>query len=365
MKAIGRSISTILFLLAAPMALVLLSCDGPFKWREDIVDFIEDGKSRLSLDGFTIMVDGDEETSVPSGRKAVVTLNIRNPRSIEVACVVECADETFFSALPSVTIGSQRQASFSFTPALKAERRDLVFTVCLSSPETGSAYPAESLTIRCNSAPSGVAGTLRAAFNQSGRAFVAFRLPSSPTDEDLAQVRITYAPAGTEGDGEMATFGVDEACLCKKVTTISGTDILGSSNSLNRYFSPDAIDAAVNYLFSVTLIDSEGLESETATAASDADGNPVFVGFTFNPTYAAIVFDPPSTSVERGDTLTLAPVLAGATDYHWFVDATPAGTAATFSWNTAGQQPGQYIINVDAVYGGYACTGSLLVTVTW
>lgn len=365
MKAGGSSFIAVTILLAAPMASSFFSCDGPFKWREDIKDFVEDGKSRLSLDGFAVQVGGIDKTVVPSGREAIVTLEIINPRSIEVACVVECADETLFDALPSVTVEGENLVTFSFVPALRAERKDLSFTVRLSSPETGSEYPSESIAIRCNSPPSGVASSLRAAFDQDGRAFAAFRLPSSPTDGDLVEVRIEYAPAGTGSGGETATFGVDEACLCTKVTPFSGTDLLGTSNPLNRYFSPGSIPAAVSYAFSVTLIDDEGLESECATIASDEDGYPVFVGFTFNPAYAAIVFTPSTVSVERGDTLVLTPSLSGATDYHWFLDNDPKGTTSAFSWDTTGEQPGQYIVNVDAVYDGYVCTGSIPVTVFW
>jgi uncharacterized repeat protein (TIGR02543 family) len=86
---------------------------------------------------------------------------------------------------------------------------------------------------------------------------------------------------------------------------------------------------------------------------------------TFNtPTYGAITFTSPSTVV-RGTTLTFTTALAGATNWNWYVDNTGVSTAAPpFAWNTAGLQPGQYIIDVDAMLNGQPCTGSIRITVT-
>jgi hypothetical protein len=91
----------------------------------------------------------------------------------------------------------------------------------------------------------------------------------------------------------------------------------------------------------------------------------VTITFTFNPTYGAITFSNPTVSVSRGNVLQLSTSLTGATNWHWYAnnvqDTTQTGPA--FNWNTGGVQPGQYVINVDATYNGYPCTGSILVTV--
>ncbi len=98
--------------------------------------------------------------------------------------------------------------------------------------------------------------------------------------------------------------------------------------------------------------------------------NTMNITFTMNPSYGAIFFSSSTVSVERGTPLVLSalpPFAPLATDWHWYVDnAEQVGqTTSTLTWDTAGKQPGQYMINADAVYGGYACTGSIRVTVTY
>ena len=91
----------------------------------------------------------------------------------------------------------------------------------------------------------------------------------------------------------------------------------------------------------------------------------VTIVFTINPTYGTITFSSPTVNVTRGNVLQLSPSLTGATNWHWYVnnvqDTTQTGSP--FNWNTGGVQPGQYVINVDATYNGYPCTGSILATV--
>ncbi len=94
--------------------------------------------------------------------------------------------------------------------------------------------------------------------------------------------------------------------------------------------------------------------------------NSVTVMFTINPSYESITFPSPTTTVARGATLVLSTSLTGATGWNWHVDNAldATQTTSTFTWNTTGVLPGQYVINVDATYGGHVCTGSIRVTVT-
>ncbi len=446
MKIKVRRSVTIAIRAAAFAALALASCRGPFQWSADIKKFVDDGRSTLKLSSFTAGNGGTTKAVIPSASETVVTLTIDNPRSIEIACEVGCADESLFEALPLVSVPTPTTVSFAFTPSLRAERRDLVFTVQLSSPEIDHAYDPATLVIHCNTPPRSVADSLNAALDASGCAFAAFKLPASPTDDDLAQVRITYAHAEDAARTESATFAVDEACLCGRVMSVAGIDLLGSADTLNRYFRPAGLESGENYVFSVVLIDSEGLESEAASISSDAaayaviyDGNDnsggipptdpmtyrhtksvtvlgrgtlertgftfagwntaadgsgtayavgdsfpmgtadvslyaqwtvneaVVVTFTMNPDYESIVFSPSTVTITRGAALTLSTSLAGASQWHWYVDdALQAGqTSSTFIWDSTGAQPGQYIVNVDAVYGGFTCTGSIRVTVSY
>jgi uncharacterized repeat protein (TIGR02543 family) len=95
--------------------------------------------------------------------------------------------------------------------------------------------------------------------------------------------------------------------------------------------------------------------------------NDVSVSFVLNPTYKSINFTPTTVSVARGNPLTLTTSIAGATGWHWYLDASEvAQTAGSYTWNIpSSQAPGQYIISVDALYGGAPCTGSIRVTVTY
>lgn len=257
-------------LLAASLTQVFLSCNSPFKWNADIKEFVDDGQSILKLEKFVAESGGMRKTVVPSCTSTVVTMDILNPRSIQVDCTVLCADESLFDSLPVVSVSSRSNATFSFTPALRAERKDLVFTVQLSSPETDHVFPPETVTIHCNTPPTGVAESLDAALDGSGAAFAAFKLPSSPTDDDLAQVKISYASVDGSSSGGTVTYAVDEACLCTQKCKVGGTDLLGAAHPLNRYYQPSGIGTGDNYLFTVALVDTEGMESEVAEISSDA-----------------------------------------------------------------------------------------------
>ena len=83
-----------------------------------------------------------------------------------------------------------------------------------------------------------------------------------------------------------------------------------------------------------------------------------------NPVYGVIDFSDPTPSVQWAQTIAFTTSLVGGTDWHWYVNNDDTGvTAATLVWDTSTVLPGQYIINVDALYGGYPCTGSVLATV--
>lgn len=354
-----------MILVLAMGSQLLSSCGVPYQWNADIKSFMDDGRSILKVNGFTAEVGGSEWTVIPSGKKAVVTLDITNPRSLELTCVVQCADESLFDSPPVTTVAGPNSVVVAFTPALCAERKDLVFTVSLSSPEIDHAFTPETVNIRCNTPPTRPE-SLGAAFDGEGFAFTAFKLPSSATDDDLKQVKIVYKVTGTEGVGETAAFTVNEACLCGKRTPLSGTDLLGVWDPLNRYFRPETARYGNDYDFKVVLIDTEGLESETSEITSGASG--VSATIPINPPYGMITLSSSTVSVARGTPLTVKSSLAGAVDYRWYLDnALQTGqTAETFTWvTTPTTQPGQYIINVDAKYKEHACTGSILVTVTW
>ena len=572
--------------------LLPFGCGGPLVWNADLKTFVDEGTSIISLDGFTLDNDGITVTMIPSGSRAVVYLEIANPRSLEISCTPGWTDGSLFDSVPQAAVINPGQISLAFTPGFAAEHKNLVITLQFAAPTIGRTYAPVDITLYCNSAPGGVKSSLDAALGTDGAAFAAFRLPSEPTDNDLSGVEISYWRADDTGTRESVTLGVDDASLYQKRLCVNGGDLLGTDNPLNRYYRPSDISSGDDYAFSIVVIDADGLRSQAAMITSNStlytviyDGNgntggtvpadlfsyrqtkPVTVlgsgtmvrsgytllgwntaadgsgtgygpgqtfsmpaadvtlyaqwtinsytvsfdsrggnsvssvtqqyettfalpaavrtGYTFtgwntaadgsgtgyaagdvftfpagdaalyaqwmvnnytvsfnsqggdtvtavtqeysssfglpgtvrtgytllgwntaadgsgtgygpgqtfsmpaadvtlyaqwiqndsiiinfilNPAFGVITFDNPGVIVPRGNTLMLSTTITGAVNWHWYIDNQLIGPQAdsTFSWNTSGVQPGQYIINADAVYGGYSCTGSIRVTVTY
>jgi hypothetical protein len=437
--------AAIVFLAAASIAQFCTSCGVPVVWNADVQGFVNDGLSTVQLKDFTVGSGGAADTVIPSGVETTVTLALLNSRSLDLACDVTCEDESLFDKLPVTSVLSPEKITFSFTPSLKAERKELRFTLQFSAPSLNRTFDPAAIHLHCNTPPGGVESSLDAALDAGGYAFAAFRLPSAACDDDLARLEISSARADGTGSTTTVVLPVDDASLMTEKLTVNGTDLLGPNSPLDRYYQPSGIISGDDYLFSVTVVDTEGLRSETAQITSNAtlytvtyngnlntggsapvdslryrqtkkvtvlgpgtlqragyafigwntaaDGsgtayaangtfdmgstnvtlfahwvaaNSVTVTFTINPSYGSITFPSPTTTVARGGTLVLTTSLTGATGWNWYVDNAldATQTTSTFGWNTTGVLPGQYVINVDATYGGYACTGSMLVTVT-
>lgn len=97
------------------------------------------------------------------------------------------------------------------------------------------------------------------------------------------------------------------------------------------------------------------------------------VDLTFSvstPTYQTITFSPAEITVIRGETLEIATTntdLTGVSGWRWYVDdeLASAQTGSTFTWDTSGRQPGEYIVSADVRCDGVGYSGSLFVTVTY
>ncbi len=132
------------------------------------------------------------------------------------------------------------------------------------------------------------------------------------------------------------------------------------------------LTAGTTYYFAVLVKDAAGNES-LYTPASVTTGTVGDVTITFtasNPDYQAITFSSSAVSIVRGNTLnieTTNTTLSALSGWEWYVDniEDTSQTAADFSWDTTGKQPGQYIINTAVVMNGIKYSGSLTVTVTY
>ena len=253
MSSKTRTYTRTLLLLAVFAALLSISCSSPVVWNADVKSFVDDGTSTVSVKNFAAQNGGAATTVVPSGSETVVTLTMTNPRSLQLSC---CADSTLLVSPPRVTVVSPQKITLAFTPALAAEHKDLVFTATFAAPKDDRTYDPQLITIHCNSCPGSVESSLAAALDVSGRAFAGFRLPSSPTDNDLSQVEITYGRADGSGSPQAVALGVADPSLLQKILSVDGRNLLGTDSPLNRYFQPTGINTGEDYIFSVVVVDT-------------------------------------------------------------------------------------------------------------
>jgi hypothetical protein len=266
MKDICRSQKPIILLFAALVALLCFSC-GPLVWNADVQTFVNNGLTIVSMLNFTARGDA---TVVPSGEETIVTIELLNPRSVLISGTVSWEDDSLFDSSPALSVVGPTELSLSVTPSLLAERKNLDLTIVLTAPELNRTYDPETITIRCNTPPGSVGDSLDAALDQNGYAFAAFRLPSGATDDDLSRVEIAYARADGTGSGQTVTLSVDDPSLLQEKRTPTGTDILGADDPLDRYYGPAGISSGDDYIFTVVLIDTEGLRSESTSITSSA-----------------------------------------------------------------------------------------------
>lgn len=229
---------------------LLSSCKDPFLWRNDLREFVEDGFSVIFIEDYSFAAEGMQSNMVPSGIQTIVTSNIINPRNLEVdySLSIESSYDSYFLQEPEIISSGPSQISFSFVPSLSAERKDLLVTVLFSSPQLNREYEPGLITVRCNSAPNPVV-TPYALYDGSGKSFVRFYLPSGPSDDDLSLAEITYGPAAGGAPDKTVTLPV-------------------SSLGANPEFQPAEASSGVAYRYRLTVIDAEGLRSQTRITAN-------------------------------------------------------------------------------------------------
>jgi uncharacterized repeat protein (TIGR02543 family) len=263
---VRQSLMALLWAAAA----LLSSCGIPFVWNADVRTFVDDGLSVVQLKDFTAESGGTALTVIPSLAATVVTLNVINPRELDINCSITCADDSLYDVLPAVTSCDPHCVTFTFTPSLKAEHQDLALTATFGAPALNRTYASVSLTVHCNTAPGSVAPTLDAALDASGVAFAAFRLPCGASDTDLSEVDLGWTRSDGSGGGGSVTLPVNDPSLLTTILAADGSDLLGSGSPLNRYYRPAGISSGENYDFTVVVIDSEGLRSPSARITSSS-----------------------------------------------------------------------------------------------
>lgn len=225
------------------------------------MEFVDSGLSIVRIRSATFSVAGAAASTIPSGAVVTATLDIINPKKLDVTYTITAGGSSALLAVSPAahpSPSSVTSVSFSFTPALAAERKTLSFTVGKFCAATNRTYAEETVSVACDSVPNPVQA-IDMAYNVKNRAFVAFRLPSGATDTDLYQVEIVYTKRGSGGSGTTVTYGVNDS----KLTEVATPNILLDSDPANRYFQPSNVDSGAAYDFRVTVIDAAGQRSAT------------------------------------------------------------------------------------------------------
>ena len=295
-KAIEAKVCSILALLVTLSTLI--SCPTPLGDRDDIVDFIDTGKSIVRIRSATFYDGSAVLSRVPSGKTVTVVLDIINPSDLDVTYTVTSAAPGLLTVTPQAhpAPASTTRLEFSFTAAVGAEQRDLDFTVGKYVAGTNRTFPDETVSITCDTPPE-PAEAVDAAYNTANKVFTAFRLPSGATNADLSKVELTYARANGSGASKTVTLSVSSP----ELTTASSPNILLDSDSRNRYFQPGDVVGGEAYNFWITIIDAAGQRSATADTTK-LDPNTTRTPIFTTPGGLFAQAEPTKTVTIRGDT---------------------------------------------------------------
>jgi len=171
-------------------------------------------------------------------------------------------------------------------------------------------------------------------------------------------------PGGTYTNAQSVTISCPTAGATIRYTT-DGTDPTATAGTVGNSVSITSDTTLKAIAYQTDHPPSSVQQAHYSITAT------VTVGFTLlYPGSQVISFATTDVSVPRGQTLVLGTtnsVLSAISGWKWYVNLTHdiGQTTSSFSWNTTGWQPGQYIINVTVVYEGVNYSGSLRATVTY
>ena len=100
MSSKTRPSTRTLLLPAVFVALLSISCGSPVVWNADVESFVDDGTSIVTSRASPCKAAVLPTTVAPSGGQTVVTLNMTNPRSLQLTCSASCSDGALLSTPP-------------------------------------------------------------------------------------------------------------------------------------------------------------------------------------------------------------------------------------------------------------------------
>jgi hypothetical protein len=305
--------------LAICALLALSSCGGLLK-QSDLESYVETGLSNVLLRSETYSPGSASLGRIPSGTPVTCSLDIINPKSFDITYSLGWnVSDALFTARPSSAPSPTDTAHLSFSFALnnpQAEHTTIVFTLGKYVASINKTYDPETFSVVCDSPPH-AATRLSALVDPSGKkSALAILLPKLSSDDDLAQLRISWTKEG-ESSGDSATYAISSL-----KTPLSPNPFTGRYDCYFR--NADAL-AGYGYTYSVVVIDQAGQESAPTTVTSKADLYPLNYDANGNTLGSA----PAAIGYHYGDTVVVA---SGA--------GLQIGGFAFAGWNTAADGSG-------------------------
>ncbi|MDC7218396.1 MAG: SUMF1/EgtB/PvdO family nonheme iron enzyme [Spirochaetales bacterium] len=332
------------------LPLLLYSCD--IDWDTEVVPFIEDGLSYITLGSVVDSETSETISYIPSTEESTVQLNIYNPQELTAICTVTVINDDFLDTELSLEEDSDSENTLYLTvdPSLEAEHEAIEFMLNISSPEIERDYDTVYFSLNCDTPPNSPQD-ISVSTTDENYAQVNLTLPSEDTDDDLDIIEVTYYL--TNDTDSITSFQVeadDENYLSE-----------GGEENTRSITPPDILEGE-SYVFSVLLYDESGQTSDSSDSGSDP-GN-LTITITFSDREGSLSFDSDAITCNTGTTVSFEPDSAELeeAEWAWFVNGTEQdSTTSSFSYSP--DETGQYTISCSAEYDGYLYGGSVLVTV--
>jgi uncharacterized repeat protein (TIGR02543 family) len=264
----GVSLAGILRVAAPALLLLCLSsCKGSFE-QADLEEFVDTGLTNVLIRSATFSPGSAELELIPSGKPIACSLEIVNPKNFDVKYTLSLSDGSLFSPAPNPKPRPSDPTHLSFDFTLEtalAEHKKITFTLGKYVPSINKTYEPETFSITCDSPPH-AATRVSAAMDGSERSVLGIVLPKGTSDDDLAQLRITWQEDG-------AASASSESYAIGSLPASGGSTVL-ASGGYDRFFQAGGSSVGKGCAYSVVVIDKAGQESKAASATSSPNHYP-------------------------------------------------------------------------------------------
>jgi uncharacterized repeat protein (TIGR02543 family) len=213
-------------ILCALVFFACVSCDHPYRPDADFVSAVDAGIGSVSVERYS--VSADSSSYCTAGSVCVVSLDVINPRSLDISASVRRADESL-SSDPVVLEAGKKRLSFSFTPGLAAAGKDIGFTVQISTNSGGRMFSPYALTVPCK-APAVVVQSYSVSYNanggtgtlpaSSGASFAAGSAVSIESGSGLSRSGFSFTGWNTSPDGSGTAYAAGSSLVITSNLTL-------------------------------------------------------------------------------------------------------------------------------------------------